>query len=1347
MAIRFTISGSFYPGLSASWDDPSIWDGGIVPTASDQAFVRGIRTTINFASGYTPFFDTQSIIVASTAGFPVSGTFYTYTDRDEVIKLNYITCSATQFISTSIDLDYYSWSYDIYPATQSLPSKLGGVIPNGAYVQFRPGTIYIDPSMGEIQLSSSFINPALTIENGGDVRMKSGSTLALNGYLNLQDGTFMMTGSGIFKFAKNYPSASIESVIRSINGIVATDQNLQTLILEGDESRTNTILSESVSIGDAYLSVNNAIGFAQGDDIFVGERNLTQRKTDNGFRSSYVGEISSYDEVFNVTGIDTGSNRIYFKRMNGVEGTVWATASSTELIVDEERLQVGDKVVINNQIRTITSASTYDYLLRDYDFSSGATLDDWSTDLTRSIYYADWSLSSSYGLTQFTSTDYRHIFVRDLLLDRVKVEAWISNQEGITEGSASRAEYGVYIQSEPSLDSDLTNPNSTNYPLRTAFVINPSLSRVQLRQKGYDNDILSTVYTSSYNIDGLKKITLECSNGLFSGYIDDYLVFSEFARAGVFWGRCGLYTNGNNTFVCTRYKIYAKFNKITLDSGVTVPTGSVIYETGAEYIHSPGDQVIKLTSEVIDPLEHTDYAFAYRGAPEYSGSITGSLVFPYFWGINSSGSYNSNITSYPLLLNDFNQNFDLGNGLNRSVIIDFNKQVTFNTVAFCENFITNLQNMTQSNGIQFSGSNDIIGTFPALTASNWVPLTSSVIDQRHRTNGETYRTFDTGGPHTYRFLRIVTNGITRSTTTQPNQFRGFRVRLNYSNSFQVNNSSDLEIGDRIAIISRNNITPYTNITNYSSLIFTSASATTASFLDNFNTHYTIISKSEGNVLYLRQPFDEGTIEKGSTIVKLNKSLKVSGSLDSGSGAWCVGRVAVLGSTTLRFGRRVKFENVEFQHLSGQFPSLGGNTIYSGFGLGEQNWYDWMGLVQGCSFYNNFNFSSSVSGLDWRGRSGFATRHCMLSGFSQLSLTGITPSYTAPIVSTGNVIYGITSQTNFSNNFSQNIYNYNFVFGGLNPLPDVAGYNAQYTSPYNAIYVIKRNQLEGTSGTSILSQTSLDGLGTPYQLIIENNRLSYVNRSGIVFFNAFMDKGFQTPYLLSKRGGLDARRVTPSFNASQQFSAYLTGSLVSPWHNFVGKIRNHNKSGYDLWVAQSGVWLKPNNDPYYRYYRYNLNATSNDWRNPMLGAYFYLGVGISASFDINFDYYQTPNIVWQQDQQFSGALYMIALKNGGEMQEQFVLSKTSTPTNFSKTWELTGPAFYQFALAGNATQGGYVGLANISSRLVAPASDLVQVFSNNFNLRYFGDLENTTAKTMYVQTPTDPLFRLKGARIF
>ena len=783
MPTRFTLSGSYFD--SASWNDPSIWYGGIIPTASDQVFIRGLRTTVNLTTGYQPWVGQQTINVASTLGFPTESSFYTYTDRDEELKVNYITCSATQFISCSIDTSYYSWSLDIYPITESLPSKKGGIIPNGAYVQFKPGVIYI-PSGSEVVVSTLTSTPALTIENGGAFLIESGAVFAPNGYVRINDGSFRMTGSALFRFNKNYPTASTQTGnLTNISGIVANNFPMQSIIIDGPEVRTNSILAQSASINDPYITLNDVSNFEIEDPLFIGEEFLTQSRTDNGIlpRTVYVNEISSYDEVVEVTYKDTGSNRLYIKRVNGLEGKILATASSTEIIVDEERFQTGDKILIGNEYRTVVTSSIFDLELADYNFQSGSDLLEWDTDVTRSFYFNDWTLIPGLGLTQFTSTLYRHLFVKNVMLDNVKVEAWISNLRNITDGSGSRAEYGVYIQSEPQSDFDSTTPTSlpTSQPLRTALVIDPNNARIYLRQKNYNNTIVSSSYTGSFPQDGLKKFTLESTRGFVRGYIDDVNVVDEVAMAGTLWGRVGLYSNGNNCIVCTRYKVYQKTAKVVLDSPITVNVGQTMYETGLEYNHNAGNKVIKLYSTVTDPLEHVDYAFAYRGAAEYatnnplSGSTNTSGSFPYIFGNNSSGSKTIDASQFWRLVNDFNQIYVLGTGFNRSVIIDFGKPITFNRVAFLENLSSNLQNMTSSLGIQFSGSNDITGSF--VTASNWVPLTSSVIDQRLRTTPETFRNFDVGGPHTYRFLRIVTNGTTR-TAGALNSFKGYRVRYN-----------------------------------------------------------------------------------------------------------------------------------------------------------------------------------------------------------------------------------------------------------------------------------------------------------------------------------------------------------------------------------------------------------------------------------------------------------------------------------------------------------------------------------------------------------------------------------------
>jgi hypothetical protein len=1358
MPIIYSISGSYFN--SASWNDTSVWDGGVVPTSSDQVYIRGVRTTINNSTGYQPWVGQQTIVVASTSSFPDSGSFYTYTDRDEEVKIDYLAVSASnRFLSCSIDTSYYSWSLDIYPVTESLPSKKGGLIPNGAYVQFRPGQIYI-PSGSEVVLSTSGAIPALTIENGGDLLIRSSASFAPNGYVRMNDGFFQMTGSSLFRFNKNYPTASTETGnLLNTCGLYANNVPMQKIIIDGPEVRANTRLANSASVGDYYITVDSVANFAVEDPIFIGEDFLTQSRTDTGIlpRLPYVNEVSSYDEVLEVTYKDTPNNRLYVKRVNGLEGKILATSSATEIIVDEERFQPGDKLLINNQYVTVVTSSVYDLELADYNFQSGSDLSAWETDITRSFYFNDWSLYPGLGLTQFTTTQYRHLFVKDTMLDNVKVEAWVSNLRNITRGSGSRGEYGIYIQAEPQSDYDYLSPISapTGQPLRTAFVVDPQNARMYLRQKNYNNSIYSNIYTGSYAQDGFKKITLESTRGFIRAYVDDNLVVDDIARAGTIWGRVGLYSNGNNCLVCTRYKVYQKTSKVVLATPVTASIGDIIYETGIEYNHAIDNKVIKLFSTVVDPLEHVDYAFAYRGAAEYqtnnpvSGSTNQSGIFPYIFANQSTGSKNQNSSQFWRLVNDFNQTYNYGNNLTASVIIDFGKPVTFNKVAFLENLQTNLQDFTASFSIEFSGSNDITGSF--ITASNWTPLTSSIIDERKRTTSETYRNFDVGGPHTYRFLLIRSLGTTSTSTIKYNSFKGYRVRLNYSNSLQVNNASDLNIGDEVGIISRNNMNPFTNATNYSQLMFVSSSANTSSFLDNFTQHYHIVSKSAGNVIYLDQSFEEGSIEKGAYVVKLNKELNFSGSF-AGTGSWCTGRIAVFGSSAQQPIRRMLFNNVGFQHLNGAYPylSTSGNYTYGGFALQEQNWFNYMGHLQGCTFYNNFNFTSIQ--WYWTGRSGFANRHNVVSNMATIYQTGNAPSISAPVINTGNIFYGINSLDVSYANFSLQIFSYNFILGGNRILPNLNGNVGVYNYPYSTLYVMRRNSIEGVTG-NFQPALSVDNIGTQYHFIVDNNRFGYVNNTVSTFYTyTFMDKAFNTPFLLPKRGGFDARRVTVTYNANSPLPSVLNyGTINAPMHYIGNYIKNYNRLGYDVWTNSSGWWVKKTNEEYYRYYRHTING---DWRNPILACNFYLEEGVSASLDLNFNYYQTPNIVWQNEQIASGSIYMMVTKNGAEVEtisgSGFTLNtlpKSLTPTSFSKIYTFTGPGHFQVAMAGMLYYSGFTAFNNIASRLNISEPERAQVFSNTFNMRYFDRGDKWLAKTMYTQPTDGPKFRLKGSRIF
>ena len=205
MPTIFSVSSSFFG--SASWNAPSTRIGGIVPTASDTVIMQGLRTFIS-ASNVLPWTGSELNIPVnrnSISQFPVSSSFFTYTDRDEELKVNYVTCStdnsSSYFISCSIDTSYNSWSLALYPNTASFPDKRGGVIPNGAFVHFRPGNIEISgtmaPSIREI-----------FIESGSSLVIKDSGSLKLLNRIILRDGAFIVSGSGASVVFDNHYTSS-----------------------------------------------------------------------------------------------------------------------------------------------------------------------------------------------------------------------------------------------------------------------------------------------------------------------------------------------------------------------------------------------------------------------------------------------------------------------------------------------------------------------------------------------------------------------------------------------------------------------------------------------------------------------------------------------------------------------------------------------------------------------------------------------------------------------------------------------------------------------------------------------------------------------------------------------------------------------------------------------------------------------------------------------------------------------------------------------------------------------------------------------------------------------------------
>ena len=1389
MPDRFTISGSFFG--TASFTDPSIWYGGIAPTASDNVFIRGVRTTLAGQNQPSPgpgnpgfplnnegvmfWPGTQSFLrVANTAGFPPTGSFFTYTDRDVEVKIDYEGISGSfHFINCKVDKAFSApWgSGSDWMTNPPLPSKVGGIITTGSYIQFRPGLIVLSGSA----TASAF---QTAIQNGGKFELRDSSSYYFQNYFATDDGFLTAKDDVTFYFNPTYTSSFSVTLTGSytsasyfyINPFVPFCQ----VSLEGRELRTNTTLSLSASVGDGFLSVNNASNFETGDWIFVGEENLITTRIDDGSRF-YQGVTLSDDECFYVAAKDTGSSphRLLVQRMNGLQGKVFATASSTEIIVDEERYNVGDKVIINGQVRTITEVtSSYDYQLRDYNFQSGSNLDDWEVTPTRSPLHQGWSVAPGFGLTNQHNQNagsYKQTVIKNIFRDNVKIEAWISNFMQITasttdSGSRSGNTLGVFIQAEPLADigeTSLTGQTTsfTNQFIRTYLAVNPSIRTGYLSTRGYSDYSLNLQLPQLgiTNTEGLLKYTLESSQGFTRGYINDTLVQETVLRAGWFSGRVGLFTT-NPKFICTRFIVYAKCQRIKLDSPISgVKADDIIYESGLEYSHNPGDQVIKLASKIVDPLGHTNLAFAYRGFPEYSND--GAL--PYIYSVGTDGTVksvfnNTNASSFSsLLYNNLQNGWALTAGpKSGSLTLDFTIPTTFNNVAVVEVFRTTNQNFSSSlnNGTTISGSND---TF------TWFPLTSS-IDVRGRIAGDTLRDYQLTSSVTYRYVRIEFQGLTNANAANSteNFFTALVARNLLTSSIQLNNTSDLNVGDRINIVPKNSQSPYGVLNNFADRLFVSGSS---SILDDYRDFYTIIGKS-GNTLTLDRNIQR-IIDKDTFVFKTNRSINFSGSVVSGSikTGFITHGVGGLNVTPSNFQYREKFKNVGFQNIDAVFPNpwpSPGNPFEGCFNTTYQNYYYPL-IFQGCSFYNCFNVALPAPNQNG---SNHSFNHIFFRHNNVNSLYNMGPrfqgpnatygGFTVPWINTGNLWYNQgPCSLNYAPTFinvSYNLYQNASGLGGWTPVAQLSAY-----TPNGALLRIQRNLMRWSSYIYSFGTNSFNTEG--YDLMdIKDNKLEFMNSTNT------LDGPVIRPVnrtLLPDKQSMDSFRISnPAQIWNNAFGSYFP-STFAPLSGMPYQYnKNYNRYNYDFWVNTYGHVVKYPNESWYRHYTYN----TRNYKSLLYATNFQvINDNVSGSFNLSFDYYNdNSQIAFSEHaftsslqsglpvndrQQFAGALYVSVYKDSKEIQYS-ILPKTSQPLTYNETFNFTGSGAY-FIYIGTSNFLGYTAFRNINGTFNIPETEDILIKSNTFTMKYFENgVDNLQARNYMTENSLIPQFRLKGARM-
>jgi len=1322
MANIFSKSGSYFG--TASWSDPNTWIGGIVPTASDNVFIFGLRSNI-YGTGVTNFDPNRwnpgpiqywpgtmsvmlgpapeySISGSDFTAWPDSGSFYTYTDRNAEVKIDYngkaknnpsqpnLVNALTNLV---IDKTYGPWgqvSASLYNSNSDLtfPDPRGGVIPYAAQIFFRPGVISISGSL----TGSAF---QTTIQDGGHLKVEGLGAIRVGNFVDVQHGTLELRDYASFVWNSTYPySSSVTATSQPISAsyLNFSNRNYSKVIFEGEEVRSNTLLGLPAEKGNFYLSVTDSSKFEAGDWIFVGDETIpVSREDDNTFNQlynqyytqAYSFNIPSDDECLYVVGKDTGSipNRLYVKLMNGLESKILLTASATELVMDEDRYQVGDKVLVGTQYRTITAVEDYDLLLKDYDFTNpSTTLADWETDVTRAPWFDSWGIIPGVGLTNtygptssFNSgiENARQTFIKNLMLTRVKVDAWMRAGDPISGSGLSTPafqnpnSYGVITHQDPTMDYNVFRVNSDGYgshQLRNMLSVSPSGSTVQfLVKSGGSSGGQKPIIAGIKDLPNLHKYTIETFKGYTKGYIDDIKMFEEVAKNGYFWGRVGLASN-NPRFVCTRFRVYNKCQKITLNSAVTASAGQTIYESGIEYPHSMGAKVIKLASyvnEVPDNLKNK--AFAYQGAEEYENNG----AFPYVYTMNQvagnkTGANNnvSNIwcggfgapindmaggTNLPLNL----QSYSTGRVYSGSFVIDLTQTMSFNNFGIIDLLVSNGQSATASigGGISLSGSNDP-------STQIWTPITGGILDPRGRHNYQTIREWDLGSVQNYRFVRFQVDHWTYAPNYN-SSIAAFVLRSGSAfNQITLNNTSDLNVGDKIGIYpNRTGLRPTNVDFTVDQFVKSGSGAMLDGTTDDF---YTIVAKT-GNTLTVDRKINL-IIKKGTCVVKLNRNINFVGSYASGSGIR-TGRIwGDHGGPNGPFNgftaaSRVVFKNVGFQHISDAYPYLA-NSAYGSIAFNYQNIWTPL-IIQGCSFYNNLPGGAGAwQGGNNGGKVNVQVRHNILHGFypagtlKPYSYEGQNgPGFlSAPYILTGNIFIATSGQNAANDNHSMTISSYNQYWYQ----DDIAGpvYNQvqkQQGRYLGGMLRVERNtyiqaftpfsmgaygQWQITSPTSnvggyIFKNNKIQSIGIPSPGAAPYNYILgfYNNTFPAIGQNTDYVTGVMENVLLADRGGFDGALPT-SFNAAQGITyapAYNNTRAVATF-----PMKNFNKWGFDTWTTNVGWVVKHPEDSFYKFYNFSSSLYYGPnvhlYKLPFMDAQVAIYDDTTSSFTLGFDYY-------------------------------------------------------------------------------------------------------------------------------
>ena len=854
------------------------------------------------------------------------------------------------------------------------------------------------------------------------------------------------------------------------------------------------------------------------------------------------------------------------------------------------------------------------------------------------------------------------------------------------------------------------NSLDTNVPFaRTTFAVDRDSNRYYLYQRGVANDTSLSLTVAGIPTNGLKKYTLDCRKGVIKGYIDDVQVSESVMQQGGYFGRVGVTSYAQNSFTCLRYKVYFPAQQIVLDRDITAAPGDRVFESGAQFIHKTGNVVVKQASMVTDPKGHGNLAYGYRG----SSDLAGDAIFPYAWNAatNNITTYGRNTSTafYNLLNNqtvtDINS-FNFSANSTASIIVDLGAERTFTHVTFQEYYRNQLQYFVPTGYISIRTSNNL---------TNWTTALSPFNDTRRRTSSDAVRIYELESPQTARYVQFIRAGNTSNYAE--NRWSSLGVR-DYSDGYKLklNNVSDFNVGDRLIIAYDGGFDNAPDEVNIFSEL-TTGTTTSGSYLTHLKDYYEVISKDAINkTVTLDRPFTHSFISKGNRVYKVNKNITISG--DWGQGIWKTGRFVIEAGGNN--GRHMNIKNAEFTHLTAVYPT----AIQTNYSYG--NWmhrnYTWQRSdnFDGMSIHTT-NSQARAYGAIF-GYSGGSTfiRDNVFSSWNGRGWLVYSPNYLGTLYFAGNTI--VQSRYNdvfILSGYTDTYFNYNSLISNstsYNLAIYVYGNSNDRVKPVK--WKILRNYINGGNNVG-MRLYDLGGTSDKGTWDIRGNMFEYMDDATINNIG-YIPASFKNS-VLPKRGNTD-NRLTRYDNRGHMQSNYI--STISP----VNHHENYNNWGYNMCHTYNTWFLDYPNTSYIKSYKINVSP-----KYPTFATTFeIMDDSVTGSLDIGFTYFHSLDQVANVSNTYTGSLHVVSMKDGQRLQDDIILAKSTTPTDFSTTINFSG--------SGN----------NIYNRLAFNNPNHVMIQTNTFDIKQFKSpypryypAINTYTKN---KSGGDNITRINGARL-